>query len=84
MVASPSGPNSHRTGKDHYEPVIIASTEAWIMVKYLSVGPNADHEQVIQLIIDHCEDSYIEINREELRGYTTVAAECTPGTDTLR
>jgi len=84
MMATPSGPNSHRTGKNHYEPAIIASTKGWIMVKYLSVGPNAEHEHVIQLITKHCDSTYKEISREELRGYTTVAAECTPGTDSLR
>ena len=78
------GPNSHRTGKNHYEPVILVSNEDTVRIKYLSVGPNAEHEQVMQLISDHCDGSYIETNREELRGYTTVDAECTHSAESLQ
>ena len=46
-------------------------------IKYLSVGPNAEHEQVKQLMSEHCHGAYIETSREELRGYDTVEAECT-------
>jgi hypothetical protein len=77
--APPSGPNSHRTGKNHYEPMILYSTKDWIRIKYLSVGPNAEHEKVIQLIFEHCDGTYIETIRAELRGYTTVEAECAHG-----
>ena len=63
MIPSPDAdPYSHRTGKNHYEPVIFASNKDWIRVKYLSVGPNAEHEQVVQLIVEHCEGTYIETN----------------------
>jgi len=85
MIPSPDAdPYSHRTGKNHYEPVILASNKYWIRVKYLSVGPNAEQEQVVQLIVEHCEGTYIETNRAELRGYTTVDAECTRGTESLQ
>ena len=80
----PDPPDSHRTGKNHYEPVILTSNENMIRVKYLSVGPNAEHEQVVQLIIKHCDGAYIETNRVELRGYTTVDAECTHGAESLQ
>jgi hypothetical protein len=82
--SDPDPPNSHRTGKNHYEPVILTSNEKMIRIKYLSVGPNAEHEQVTQLISDHCDGAYIETNRVELRGYTTVDAECTHGTESLQ
>ena len=76
--------DSHRTGKNHYEPVILTSNENMVRIKYLSVGPNAEHEQVTQLIFDHCDGTYIETNRVELRGYTTVDAECTHDTESLQ
>ncbi len=75
---------SHRTGKNHYEPVVLASSKDRISIKYLSMGPNAEHEQVVQLITEHCDGNYTETNRAELRGYTTVEAECTPGTEPLQ
>ena len=77
-------PDYYRTGKNHYEPVILTSSEGVIRIKYLSVGPNAEHEQVTQLIFDHCDGAYIETNRVVLRGYTTVDAECTHGTESLQ
>jgi hypothetical protein len=64
--APPRGPNSHRTGKNHYEPMILYSTKDWIRIKYLSVGPNAEHEKVIQLITEHCDGNYTETIRAEL------------------
>jgi len=70
-------PELYRTGKNHYEPVILASNEDMVRIKYLSVGPNAEHEQVKQLMFDHCHGAYIETSRVELRGYDTVEAECT-------
>jgi len=78
------GPSQQRyadpseTGKNHYEPVILTSEKNFIRIKYLSVGPNAEHEKVLQLISDHCHGAYIETSREELRGYDTVEAECAP------
>lgn len=70
-------PELYRTGKNHYEPIILTSYKDMIRVKYLSVGPNAEHEQVKQLMLDHCQGAYIETSRVELRGYDTVEAECT-------
>jgi hypothetical protein len=70
-------PEPWNTGKNHYDPVILTSNEDMVSIKYLSVGPNAEHDQVMQLISDHCDGAYIETSRVELRGYTTVEAECT-------
>ena len=80
----PREPDSHRTGKNYYEPEILTSNEDMIGIKYLSVGPNAEHEQVKQLMFDHCHGDYIETSRVELRGYTTVEAECTHATESLQ
>ena len=55
-------PDYYRTGKNHYKPVILTSSESVIRIKYLSLGPNAEHEQVTQLIFDHCDGTYIETN----------------------
>lgn len=82
--SDPDPPDSHRTGKNHYEPVILTSNKDMIQIKYLSVGSNAEHEQVTQLISDHCDGAYIETSRVELRGYDTVEAECTHGTESLQ
>ena len=85
LLTVPVGPSQMyaepgQTGKNHYEPVILASNENMIRIKYLSVGPNAEHEQVRQLMSDHCHGAYIETSRVELRGYDTVEAECTHDT----
>ena len=77
-------PELYRTGKNHYEPIVLASNKDMIRIKYLSVGSNAEHEQVKQLISDHCDGAYIETSRVELRGYDTVEAECTHGTESLQ
>ena len=77
-------PELYRTGKNHYEPVILTSNEDMVRIKYLSVGPNAEHEQVKQLMFDHCHGAYIETSRVELRGYDTVEAECTHDTESLQ
>ena len=82
--SDPDSPNSHRTGKNHYEPIILMSNKDMIQIKYLSVGPNAEHEQVTQLMSEHCHGAYIETSRVELRGYDTVEAECTHDTVLLR
>lgn len=79
-----SDPDSSKTGKNHYEPVILDSNENMVRIRYLSVGPNAEHEQVTHLISDHCDGAYIESDRVELRGYTTIEAECTHVTDSLQ
>ena len=76
-ATKPRDPYSHRTGKNHYEPTTLASNKDMIRIKYLSVGPNAEHEQVQQLMFDYCHGAYVETSREELRGYDTVEAECT-------
>ena len=56
------------------------SNKEMIRIKYLSVGPNAEHEQVKQLMSEHCDGAYIETSRVELSGYDTVEAECTHDT----
>ena len=73
-------PDLYRTGKNHYEPIILMSNKEKIRIKYLSVGPNAEHEQVRQLMSEHCHGAYTETSRVELRGYDTVEAECTHDT----
>ena len=70
-------PDPWDTGKNHYKPITLKSNKEMIRIKYLSVGSNAQHEKVMQLMFDHCHGAYIETSREELRGYTTVEAECT-------
>ena len=82
--ARKDSPEYYRTGKNHYKPVILTSSESVIRIKYLSLGPNAEHEQVTQLISDHCDGAYTETNRVELRGYTIVDAECTHGAESLQ
>jgi len=79
-VSGKAHPEPWNTGKNHYDPVILTSNEDMVSIKYLSVGPNAEHDQVMQLISDHCHGTYIETSRVELRGYTTVDAECTHDT----
>jgi len=80
----PPDSDPYETGKNHYEPVILASNKDMIRIKYLSVGPNAEHERVKQLMSDHCHGAYIESSRVELRGYDTVEAECTHDTALLQ
>lgn len=70
-------PEPWRTGENRYEPVILVSNSNMIRIKYLSIGPNAEHQQVKQLMSDHCHGAYTETSRVELRGYETVEAECT-------
>jgi hypothetical protein len=66
---------------NYYEPTILRSTGDMIRIKYLDVNSNAQHEQVQQLMIDHCDGSYIETYRVNETGWTTVEAECTHDTD---
>jgi len=82
--SDPNPPDPYKTGKNYYEPVILMSDKDMIQIKYLSVGPNAQHEQVKQLMSDHCHGAYTETSRVELRGYDTVEAECTHGTVSLQ
>ena len=77
-VASHKYEEPGHTGKNHYEPIILISNEDMIQIKYLSIGPNAEHEQVQQLMFGHCHGAYIETSRVEIRGYDTVEAECMP------
>ena len=64
--------------------MILAASKDRVSVKYLSVGPNAEHKQVLQLIIEHCDGTYTETGRAEIRGYTTVKAECTHGNESIQ
>jgi hypothetical protein len=57
----------------------MTSDENKIRIKYRSDGPKAEHEQVKQMMSDHCDGSYIETYRVQHIGYTTVEAECTDG-----
>ena len=80
IVAYQPDPEPWRRGKNNYEPIILASNKEMIRIKYLSIGPNAEHEQVKQLMSEHCDGAYLETSRVELRGYDTVEAECTHDT----
>jgi hypothetical protein len=82
-AVSPPNPDSMQNEPRHnyYEPTILSSTGDMIRIKYLDVNSNAQHEQVMQLMIDHCDGSYIEISRVNEEGWTTVEAECTHDTD---
>jgi len=83
-VSEKPHPEPWHKGKNRYEPIVLASSKDMIRIKYLSVGPNAEHEQVKQLMFDHCHGAYIESSRVELRGYDTVEAECSHDTASLR
>ena len=65
-----------KAGRNYLEPTVLTSNRDMIRIKYLSVSPRAKHEQVTQLMNDHCNGSYIETSRVELHGWTTVDAEC--------
>ena len=82
--ARKDSPGQFRTGKNHYEPVILTSNKDIVRIKSLSVGPNAEHEQVKKLISEHCQGAYIETSRVELRGYTTVDAGCFHDVESLQ
>ena len=68
----------------NYEPIIMTSNENKIRIKYRSVGSKAEHEQVKQLMSEHCQGDYVETSRTELKGYDTVEAECTHDTEFLQ
>ena len=74
-------PDNWRSEPTHnyYEPEILISSQYMIRIRYLDTGPNAQHEQVKQMMSDHCGGSYIETYRVHETGYTTVEAECTDG-----
>ena len=74
LFSHPPEPSEER--RNYLEPIILESSENWIQIKYLSAGRDAQHEQVLELIIDHCDGSYIETSRIELHGWSTVEAEC--------
>ena len=84
VPTSQPDPEPWRKGKNHYEPIILKSDKDMIRIKYLSAGASAGHEQVTQLMSEHCHGAYIETSRVELRGYDTVEAECTHGTESLQ
>jgi len=68
-------------GKNYYKPIVLASNEDMIRIKYLSAGSNAQRERVLKLIADQCDDSYIETSRKNVQGWVTVKAECLHETD---
>lgn len=68
-------------GTNYYEPIVLSSNEVRIQIKYLTVNSNAMHEEVVELIKDHCDGSYNETSRQVREGWTTVDAECTKNTD---
>ncbi len=62
----------------------MTSNENKIRIKYRSVGSKAEHEQVKQLMSEHCNGAYVETSRTELKGYDTVEAECTHRIESLQ
>jgi hypothetical protein len=80
VAGSPDNWRSEPT-HNYYEPEILVSNPDLIRVKYLDVNSNAQHEQVKQMMSDHCGGSYIETYRANKDGYTIVEAECTLDSD---
>ncbi len=74
-------PVSDRAEYEPMPPKVIASTDDSITVKYRSVGPDVQHDEAMQLIIDHCDGSFVETNRVNMSGWLTVEAECTDDAD---
>lgn len=74
--AQPPENGSWKSKTNYYEPTVVTSTGEMIRIRYLDVNQNARHEQVKQLIIDHCNGSYNETYRVNESGWTTVEAEC--------
>ena len=75
IPTNPPEPNESKT--NYYEPVVLSSNEEAISIKYLTVNSNAMHGEVIRLIEENCDGSYVEISRQEIEGWTTMEAECT-------
>lgn len=61
---------------NHYEPYIVVAIGNTITVKYLDVNSLAQPDQALDLIIDHCNGSYTESDRQTTSGWTTIEAEC--------
>jgi hypothetical protein len=59
-----------------FEPEVVASDEKTIVIKYRSVGPNVEHDRVVDMIAEHCDGPYTEISRKNISGWLTVEAEC--------
>lgn len=74
----------NRATQNSYEPIIMTSNENKIRIKYRSVGSKAEHEQVKQLMSEHCNGAYVETSQTELKGYDTVEAECTHRIESLQ
>ena len=72
-------PGKKEPTHNYYEPEILFSSQYMIRIKYLGTGPHTRHEQVKQMMSDHCDGSYVETYREHEIGYTTVEAECIDG-----
>ena len=83
MVADVSSAVYNATRKN-YEPIIMTASENKIKIKYRSVGSKAEHEQVKQLMSEHCNGAYVETSRVELKSYDTVEAECTHRIESLQ
>jgi hypothetical protein len=79
-IPSSGSPETQST-HNYYEPEVLISSPNMIRIQYLGTGPHTRHEEVIQMMSDHCDDSYVETYRVHEIGYTTVEAECTNGSD---
>ena len=69
-------PIPEKAGPNYLEPIVLASDEDMIRIKYLTVSDRARHGQVIEMMNEHCDNSYVETSRTELHGWTTVEADC--------
>jgi len=57
-------------------PKILCTTENSIAVSYYRLGPDAQHDEAMQLISEHCDGGYIETKRLDNISWRTVYAMC--------
>ena len=55
---------------------VLCTTEDSIGVKYHTAEPNDQHDEVMQLITEHCGGGYVETKRVEYADSRTVYATC--------
>jgi hypothetical protein len=57
-------------------PDALCTTEDSIGVKYLTVEPNVQHDEAMQVITEHCGGGYVETKRVEYADSRIVYATC--------
>ena len=75
-VAAVSTHENQDPPPNRFEPEEVASDEKTIVIKYRSVGPNVEHDRVVEMIAEHCDGPYTESSRKNISGWLTVEAEC--------